>query len=473
MGATAAVRTSGRPVSVQVVTAALLVGVGGAAWALAWAMEHATYDTVAGAFVGTLLGAVSVVAGRALARREPDPVVARVLRVAPLLKLASAVARFAVSFVLYDGAADATVYHRQAVRLSGFYERGEFGVDLGKPFVGSGSIRALAGLLYTVTGPTSLGAFFVFAWVGFWGLYLFYRAFCIAVPDGDQRRYALLVLLLPSLLFWPSSLGKEAIMTFALGTTAYGSARLLTHRRHALVIVTLGLTVMGTVRPHVAAIAAIALTAAFVSRRTPERASVTAPLAKLVGLLLLGLVLVVTVTQTKSLLGIDQFNREALEAARAEVVLRTDEAGSTFQAPATDFRPLRFHVALVSVLFRPFPWETENLQSAIASVEGVTLVLLTMFGWRRLLSVVRTVLQTPYVMMCVTYTVLFTYGFSSFANFGILTRQRVQVLPFALVLLSLRPYRGRVRNTRALLGVDAAADATSPHTGRLAAPEAR
>jgi len=113
-------------------------------------MEHATYDTVAGTFVGILLGFASVVAGRALARREPDPVVARLLRVAPILKLGTAVARFGVSFVLYDGAADASVYHRQAIRLSAFYERGEFNVDLGKPFVGSGSIRALAGLLYTV-----------------------------------------------------------------------------------------------------------------------------------------------------------------------------------------------------------------------------------------------------------------------------------------------------------------------------------
>ena len=32
-----------------------------------------------------------------------------------------------------------------------------------------------------------------------------------------RRRYALLVLFLPSLLFWPSSIGKEAWMTLALG----------------------------------------------------------------------------------------------------------------------------------------------------------------------------------------------------------------------------------------------------------------
>lgn len=452
--ATALVPTRWRPTTVQLVSGALVLGVGVAAWALAWTMEHATYDTVAGVYVGIVLGFASLVAGRALARREPDAVVARLLLVAPLLKLGMAVARFGVSFVLYDGAADASVYHRQGVRLSALYEEGIFNAELGKPFVGSGSIRALAGLLYTVTGPTLLGAFFVFAWIGFWGLYLFYRAFCMAVPDGDHRRYAILVLLLPSLLFWPSSLGKEAVMTLALGIVAYGSARLLTHRRHGIVTVAAGLAIMGAVRPHVGAMAAIALTAAYVSRRSPSGASVTAPLTKLVGLVLLGIVLVVAITQTKSLLGIDEFNKEALEAARAEVSLRTDEAGSTFQGGATDFRPLQFPTALASVLFRPFPWETRSLQGAVASLEGVILVLATALGWRRVLAAVRTVLRTPYVMMSVTYTVLFTYGFSSFANFGILTRQRVQVLPFALVLLALRPYRGRVRDARSLLGVE-------------------
>ena len=43
----------------------------------------------------------------------------------------------------------------------------------------------------------------------------------------------------------------------------------------------------------------------------------------------------------------------------------------------------------------------------------------------------------PYVAFCRTYTLLFVFAFSSFANFGILTRQRVQVFPFVLVLLAL------------------------------------
>ena len=34
------------------------------------------------------------------------------------------------------------------------------------------------------------------------------------LPTGDHRRYALLVFFMPSLLFWPSSIGKESWMLF-------------------------------------------------------------------------------------------------------------------------------------------------------------------------------------------------------------------------------------------------------------------
>ena len=48
------------------------------------------------------------------------------------------------------------------------------------------------------------------------------------MADGDARRYAALVFLLPSLLFWPSSIAKEAWILACLGLAAYGAAKMLT-----------------------------------------------------------------------------------------------------------------------------------------------------------------------------------------------------------------------------------------------------
>jgi len=457
--------------SPAIVSIAIVGVVGLVSAGVAWAMEHATYDTVAGVLMGIGLALISVVVMMNLSRREDDRRIARLLMVAPLLKLSATVVRFGVAFVVYDGSADSAIYHSEGIRLSEWYSQGIFNPDLGKPLVGAGLIRAATGLLYTVTGPTQLGAYFLFSWIGFWGLYLFYRAFCLAVPEGDRYRYALLVLLLPSLLFWPSSLGKEAWMTLGLGLTALGAARVLAHARHSFITIASGVVVAGFVRPHVAAMAVVALVVAYLFRRSPKGASITAPVGKVFGLLALGLALVLIVGQTKSLLGIDDFNADAVQNARQEVVQRTaGEAGSTFTTDDADLDASAFHIALMSVIFRPFPWEASNFQSAIAALEGLVLLGLFVTGWRRVLGALRSVVRTPYIVMCITYTVLFTYGFSSFSNFGILTRQRVQVLPFILVLLALPPYRGRVRDVHALLLGDTDAATATPATATATEP---
>ena len=61
-------------------------------------------------------------------------------------------------------------------------------------------------------------------------MFYLYRAFTIAIPDGNRRSYARLLFFLPSMLYWPSSIGKEAWMLFTLGLAAFGTARLLTGR---------------------------------------------------------------------------------------------------------------------------------------------------------------------------------------------------------------------------------------------------
>ena len=72
-----------------------------------------------------------------------------------------------------------------------------------------------------------------------------------------------------------------------------------------------------------------------------------------------------------------------------------------------------------------------------ASLEGVFLLALIARNWRRFLSFPRLARRRPYLAFSTTYTLLFVYAFSNFNNFGILTRQRVQVFPIILVLLAL------------------------------------
>ncbi len=408
---------------------------------LAWAVEHSVYDTWGGVLVGTalLLGSLPVVVH--LAKRESDPRVAKLLPWALGLKLGASLIRLLITFAVYDGVADANTYNTAGHLLAPMYRRGDFSADIG-PLVGTGFMKVFTGLVYAVIGSTRLGGFVVFSWIGFWGLYLFYRAFCLACPEGDRWRYACLVFLLPSLLFWPSSIGKEAWMTLCLGMATYGAAKILTRTRGGFVTLALGVAGTVAVRPHVGVILMVSLLPAYLFRRPPAGGSILGPVAKIGGILLLGVILAVVVGEASELFGVkDRFDAEAVSALRQRANTQTSVAGSSFGNNTTDFSPSAFPGALMSVLFRPFPWEAGNPLAFIASLEGTFLLGMMVVCRGRIVGALRSVLHTPFVVLCLVYSVLFVYGFSSFANFGVLTRQRVQVFPFVLVLLALPTYR--------------------------------
>ncbi len=162
----------------------------------------------------------------AVTRHDDQPLTTLIV-VALVVKLAASFARYYVAFSLY-GSGDAKLYDQSGTEIAESFHRGELSLtDLLALRQGTGFIDDLTGLLYALTGPSRLGGFLVYSFIGFWGLFLFHRAARIGLPEGSQRRYALLVFFLPSLVFWPSSIGKEAVMMLSLGLCAYGAARIL------------------------------------------------------------------------------------------------------------------------------------------------------------------------------------------------------------------------------------------------------
>jgi hypothetical protein len=101
--------------------------------------------------------------------------------------------------------------------------------------------------------------------------------------------------------------------------------------------------------------------------------------------------------------------------------------------------------AFVTVLFRPFPFEVSDVTGLAASFEGLFLIGLLVLSRNRIRSIPRLLRTTPYLTYSLTYLVVFVFAFSSFANFGILSRQRVQAIPFLLVLIALPRFRDLVR----------------------------
>ena len=55
------------------------------------------------------------------------------------------------------------------------------------------------------------------------------------------------------------------------------------------------------------------------------------------------------------------------------------------------------------------------------------------------MSIPRRLIAEPYVTYAVVYLLIFFFAFGTMSNFGILSRQRSQAMPFVFVLLSLYP----------------------------------
>jgi hypothetical protein len=407
---------------------------------LAWSMSHASFDVWGGILVAPFLIALTVPLALSAAKADGTSRTARLVMAAVLLKLVGSVVRYYVSFSVY-GAADATLYHQQGKFISASFRDGDFAVDIGRKVAGTGFIDIVTGSVYTVTGASKLAGFFVFAWLGFVGLFLFYRAFRIAFPEGDARRYGLLVFFLPSLLFWPSSIGKESWMMLCLGVMAYGTARILARQPWGVPAVVLGAFGTAIVRPHVTLIAMVALFAAYLLRPASKE-SVLGPVAKIAMLGVLAVGLMVVASQMESFFGVSVLDQGGADQVLERASLQSDEGGSAFEA-ARPTSPVGAVQAAVAVVFRPWPYEVHNAQALLASMEGMLLLGLALTSLSRLASVPRAMLKRPYVAYALLFSLSFAYAFASIGNFGILSRQRVQLYPFLVVLICVPAGFGR------------------------------
>jgi hypothetical protein len=409
-------------------------------------VDRTSFDVWGAVLVAPALVAVSVPALRRQAAREADPALLRLLVFALVVKIAGGAVRYYVAFSVYGGQADAARYHDAGVSLAEPFRHLDFSAF--HLVTGTRFMDYVTGAVYAVIGPTKLGGFLAFSWLGFWGLFFFYRAFTIGVPEGGRRSYAHLLFFVPSLVFWPSGIGKEAWMMFGLGIATYGVAKILSLSAwRGLIPCGVGLWCIGMVRPHIAGLVGVSLAAAVIMRKSKTELRELTPIlrgATIVAVAILAAVLVVRTDRFLQGSGIDTSG--GVSSTLTDVESRTGEGGSEF-APSILDSPVRAPVAVVTVLFRPFFFETHNLQSFLAAMEGTVLLVLCLLRVRWIWAAVRSLRRRPYVAFCFVYSGLFVVAYSSFANFGLLARQRVQLYPLFLVLLSIPPALDRRRES--------------------------
>ena len=344
----------------------------------------------------------------------------------------------AMVFFIYHGAVDSLTYYRTGVDWAANF--GMLGTDaILHPYWGTPFITMLAGaLIYFVPSEAAVAG--TFALVSFWGQYFLYRGFRIAFPEGDHYEMALLVLLLPSLSFWSATVGKEAVILLGIGLFVYGYARASARANPAgYLIAGLGGVIVGLTRPHIAAMLALALASA-ISLSSTKR-GIVGMLNKFIGIPLIIAGTIYLVARAQTFVNAGDFSSGVTSIQKIQH--NSSAGGSGFSGSLSSrilFAPF--------LLFRPFPWEISSAVAALASLEGLALAVLFWRRRRNLWYVVQN-WRNPFIIFILVFSLQFVVAFSAaISNFGILTRERVMLLPIAVMLVCLPRARRKMVNAR-------------------------
>jgi hypothetical protein len=390
----------------------------------------------------TALLYASAFARYARVRYPDEPFYGRWVIYGVLVKLSASWFRYYTLQNTYDGQGDATGYDtfgREFARawLNGTTE--PFVEDLRR----TNFIRWFTGVIYYLFGSNMLAGFFIFGAFALIGSILWYRATVDAVPFANKRLYLGLVLFAPSIAFWPSSIGKESLMQLGIGIVALGTSVVLRQRLiRGLLIALPGGWLLWVVRPHLLALVTLAAGVAYLTGRLRSSSSgAGALLSRPGGAVIIALLMVFTVSQGAKFLGIDSLSLDSIQAELDEQTERSAQGGSEFDNGGNSLNPIYLPRGAATVLLRPFPWETDSPLQLISSLESAMLgaLIVARLGSVRLsLSRAR---RFPFLIYAWTLTLAYSMTFSSFANFGLLVRQRSLVLPalFVLLVLDARP----------------------------------
>jgi len=289
---------------------------------------------------------------------------------------------------------------------------------------GTKFVEALSGLCLAIVGPSIHAEFVVFSMAGFVGLFLVVDAIMRTMNvERDPRAYVV-ALFFPSVIYWPSSIGKDALMLLGIGLAVSAAFRTRGISWPRLVV---ALGLLFAIRPHIGLLVVGALAAGEWLAPVKRWSAVHGLRAAFMAASLVAVVQLALVQ-----FGVDESTADIGEFIedRAE---RTATGGSAMTQTSG---ALALVMAPVNVFFRPFLWEATNPMMALAAVETLIIAIFMLRRRRALFTFLRTwrAQRLSRVVLPLTLGLVAFYG-GFVSNLGILARQRVVVLPFLFCLL--------------------------------------
>ncbi|MDG1708373.1 MAG: hypothetical protein P8H03_06405 [Emcibacteraceae bacterium] len=265
------------------------------------------------------------------------------------------------------------------------------------------------------------GMFLVFNILGFIGLSFFYAALKNVTKKSSigLRRLVLLLIFLPSVSFWSSGLGKDAISFMAIGMALYAALNL--NKRFVLMM--LAVALMLVVRPHIAGMMTIAIMASIAFKKD-------IPLLPRVIIGAIGLVSVAVILPFA-------LNYAGLEsdASNLDSYIEKYQGHNQKGEGAVDISSMPLLMQMYSYGFRPLPFEARSFLQLLASLDNMVIFYLLFLGLKSRSSVKNLQLTGNRVFMWWYVGISWVLLSMTTANLGIAMRQKWMFVPILMFLL--------------------------------------
>lgn len=307
--------------------------------------------------------------------------------------------------------ADAIAYYNKAVA-------GRFDF-----YFGTAAVDGLTSLLVHGLGFGILSCFLVFNIFGTVGLLAFDAALQEVVKNKSValKRLATIIVFLPSVSFWSSAIGKDAISFLAIGLALWSALNL--HKRVGLMFFAIFLILF--VRPHMAGMMVIALAAS----------AMFDPKASMIKRIFLG---------TLAFAGVMVMVPFALQYAgvsdpsSAESLIEYVEKRQSYNMDGgggVDIASMSLPMQLFTYMFRPIIFEARSITAMAAALDNLILLYLFIAGGIALIKKRKRNFTENRKFMWVYAGLAWLVLAMTTANLGIAVRQKWMFAPFLIFLL--------------------------------------
>jgi hypothetical protein len=291
--------------------------------------------------------------------------------------------------------------------------------------VGTTAVQYLTAIFTVGFGLTYISTFLVFNIIGSYGLLAFDATLrhINKNKSGFVKSLSLFIILLPSLSFWSSAIGKDSIHFMA--TTFLLWSCIDFNKRKKMFLFSLGLIFL--VRPHISGIAIIAFTLSIIFIKTYS------PSMKKIYFIISLISLIFILPFILEYVGLGR----SISIDTIISYIKSRQNVNMGGGSSIDIRQMNLPYQLFTYLFRPLPYEAHSVFAFLSSIDNVLILTVFTLSFLSIISLkgqkfnLNHPTENRLFLLIFGMAMLIILSLTT-ANLGIAVRQKWMVLPILL-----------------------------------------